>query len=58
MIVHKEQHHIFQILEENGYKGIYYRSKVIYLNDGTNNTKLDNIKATILSLCGYCGDFD
>lgn len=56
--VHKEQHHILHSLEEHGYKGIDDRSKVRYLNDGIKTTKLDTIKATILSSAEYRADFD
>ena len=49
MTAHKEQHEILHSLEEHGYNGIDARSKVQYLYDGIENTKLDTIKATILS---------
>ena len=55
--VHKERHHIFKILEDNGYKVIDDRYKVRYLNDLIINTKLYTVKAAILYSDYYCGDF-
>ena len=45
-------------LEEHGDNGIDARSKVRYLNDGIKTTRLDTIKATILSSSDYRSDFD
>ena len=56
--VHKEQHFILQNLEEHGYNGIDDRSKVRYLIDGIKTSKLDTIKATILSSAVFRTDFD
>ena len=58
MKIHKEQHNILKILEEHVYKCIDDRSKVIYVNNGINNTKLDTIKATIIYSDYYRGNYD
>ena len=47
-----------KILEEHVYKCIDDRSKVIYVNNGINNTKLDTIKATIIYSDYYRGNYD
>ena len=56
--VHKEQHHVLTNLEQHGYKGIDDRSKVRFLIDGIKTTRLDTVKATILSSDEYRADFD
>jgi len=54
---HKEQHHVLLSLETHGYKGIDERSKVRYLNDGIKTSRLDTVKATILSSSEYRSNF-
>ena len=58
MTVHKEQHHVLTSLEQHGYKGIDDCSKVRFLIDGIKTTRLDTVKATILSSDEYRADFD
>ena len=55
---HKEQHHVLLSLETHGYKGVDERSKVRYLNDGIKTSRLDTVKATILSSSEYRSNFD
>lgn len=55
---HKEQHHVLLSLESHGYKGVDERSKVRYLNDGIKTSRLDTVKATILSSSEYRSNFD
>jgi len=55
---HKEQHHVLLSLETHGYQGVDERSKVRYLNDGIKTSRLDTVKATILSSSEYRSNFD
>ena len=55
---HKEQYHVLLSLETYGYKGVDERSKVRYLNDGIKTSRLDTVKATILSSSECRSNFD
>ena len=56
--LHKEQHHVLEGLKMHGYKGIDDRLKVRNLKDSIKTTKLDTVKAVILTSADHRSDFD
>ena len=58
MNVHKEQHTILERLNDHGYNGLDYRTKVTRLVDNLKVDSLNTVKERILTNSDFCKDFD